>query len=138
MLIHACGTIDYKMLLVTDITLATPSPGIKVVLNQPQASWSTSLSDLVQQTLEITKESDHLSIRSKYVSIKMIGKTIAGHLPQGNFTTNRVTTLNNKDRNTCMVEQECLKDMISKTKNSMDVLDAHEEIRPRAYQYGEC
>ena len=66
----------------------------------------------------------------------MIGKTISGHLLQGNFATDRVTTLNNKDdsinisaflpqRNACMAKQECLKDMISKTKNSMDDLDAH-------------
>ncbi len=136
MLIHACGSIDYKTLLVTDIMLATPSQGMEVVLNQPSAAWSTSLSDLVQQTLEITKESNHLSIRSKYVSIKMIGETIAGHLLQGNFATNRVTTLNNKansidisaflpQQNTCIFEQERLKDMISKTENSMDALDAH-------------
>jgi hypothetical protein len=66
----------------------------------------------------------------------MIGKTISGHLLQDNFATNRVTTLNNKatsinisaflpQQKACMVEQECLKDMISKTKKSMDVLDAH-------------
>jgi hypothetical protein len=38
MLIHACGTIDYKTLLVTDITLATPTPGMEVVINQPCAA----------------------------------------------------------------------------------------------------
>jgi hypothetical protein len=94
--ICGCGSIHYKMLLVTKITLATPSPGMEVLLNQPHAAQSTSLLDLVHQTLDITKESDHLSIQSKYASIKMIGKTIAGHLLQGNFATNRVTTLNNK------------------------------------------
>ncbi len=66
----------------------------------------------------------------------MIGKTIAGHLLQGNFATDRVTTLNNEansidisaflpQQNACMVKQERLKDMISKTKKSMDALDAH-------------
>ena len=82
MLIHACGTIDYKTLSVTDTTLATPSSGMEVVLNQPRAAWSTSLSDLVWQTFKITKESDNMSTQSKYVSIKMIGKTIAVHLLQ--------------------------------------------------------
>jgi hypothetical protein len=38
MLIHACGTIDYKTLSVTDTTLATPSSGMEVVLNQPRAA----------------------------------------------------------------------------------------------------
>jgi hypothetical protein len=62
MLLHICGTIDYKTLLVTDIMLATPSPGMDVVLSQPHAARSISLSDLVRQTLELTTESDHLSI----------------------------------------------------------------------------
>jgi hypothetical protein len=54
----------------------------------------------------------------------------------GNVATDRVTNLNNKatsiislvfltQKNSCMVEQECLKNMITKTKNSMDVLDGH-------------
>ena len=96
MLLHICGSINCKTLSVTEIILATQSPGMEVVLNQPRAAWSTSLSNLVIQTLDITKEFDHLSIWSKYVSIKMIGKTIAGHLLQGNFATNRVATLNNE------------------------------------------
>ena len=116
MFLHICGSIDYKTLLVTDITVATPSPGIEVVLSQPCAAQSTSLSDLVHPTLDITKESNHLSIQFKYVSIKIIGNTIAGHFLQGNFTTNRVTTLNNKansidisvflpQQNACMVSR---------------------------------
>ena len=39
MLLHICGSIDYKTLLITEIiTLATPSPGMEVVLNQPRAA----------------------------------------------------------------------------------------------------
>jgi hypothetical protein len=52
------------------------------------------------------------------------------------FATNGVTTLNNKansintsaillQRNMCMVEQEGSRDVITNTKKSMDVLDAH-------------
>ena len=66
----------------------------------------------------------------------MIGKTISGHLLEGNFATDRVTSLNNKansinnsaflpQQNSCMVEQERIKDMMFKTENIMDVLDAH-------------
>ena len=109
---------------------------MEVVSNQLHAARSTSLLDLACQTLDITNESNHLSIRSKYISIKMIVQNISGHLLQGNFATDRVSTPNNEadfinisaflpQQNTCMVKQERLKGMISKTKNSMDVLDAH-------------
>ena len=60
MLLHICGSINYKTLLVTEITLASPLLGMEVVLSQPRAARSTSLSDLVCQTLDITKESDHI------------------------------------------------------------------------------
>ena len=125
MLLHISGTINYKMLSVTNITLATPSSVMDLVLSQPRATRSTSLLDLFWRTLELIKESDHLSIQSKYVSIKMIGKTTAGHLLQDNFATDIVTSLNNKANSInisaflpqwklCMVEQERLKDMIFK------------------------
>ena len=76
MLVHTRSTIGFKTLSVTVITLATPLPEMEVVLSQPRTAQSTYLSELVQQTLELTRESDHLSIRSKYLSIKIIGKTI--------------------------------------------------------------
>jgi hypothetical protein len=38
MLLRICGSINYKTLLVTEIMLATPSPGKKVLLNQPCAA----------------------------------------------------------------------------------------------------
>jgi hypothetical protein len=38
MLLHICNTIDYKNHSVTDITLATPSTGMEVVLSQPHAA----------------------------------------------------------------------------------------------------
>ncbi len=54
----------------------------------------------------------------------------------GNFATDRVTTLNNEansidpsaflpQRNTCIIEQMRIRDMLTNTKKSMDVLDAH-------------
>ncbi len=74
----------------------------------------------------MTKEQDHLSIRSKYLSIQMVSKTLATHMLSGNFATNRVTTLNNKansinpsaflpQRNVCMVEQMRMRDKIADT-----------------------
>jgi hypothetical protein len=66
----------------------------------------------------------------------MVGKTLAAHMLSGNFSTNRVTTLNNEansinplaflpQRNACTVEQMHMRVMIANTEKSMDVLDMH-------------
>jgi hypothetical protein len=64
-LLHICAEINFKELSVSSMTFATPSNGMEVVLSQPRASSSTSLADLILQTLLMTKEQDHLSIQSK-------------------------------------------------------------------------
>ena len=72
----------------------------------------------------MTKKQDHLSIWLKYLSIQMVGKTLAAHMLSGNFATDRVTSLNNKaksinplaflpQRNMCMVKQMRMRDMIA-------------------------
>ena len=83
----------------------------------------------------------------------MVGKTLAIHVLSGNFATDRVSTLNNEansidpsaflpQRNTCMVKQECIRDMITNTNKRMDVLDTHKSkaktsiaLKP-LYQHG--
>jgi hypothetical protein len=69
MLFHIYANIDYKGLSISNISSATPSNSVEVVLSQPRAAWSTSLANLIRQTLLMTKEQDHLSIQSKYLSI---------------------------------------------------------------------
>jgi hypothetical protein len=136
MLLHVCVEINFKESTVSNMTFVTPSNGMKVVFRDPRASHPTSLADLICQTLLMTKEHDHLSIRSKYLSIQMFSKTMAAHMLSGNLATDRVTTLNNKansiepsaflpQRNACMVKQMHMCDMIANTEKSMDVLDVH-------------
>jgi hypothetical protein len=106
------------------MTFATLSNGMEVLFSHPRASSPTSLAGQICQSLLMTKEQDHLSIRLKYISIQMVGTTLAAHMLSGNFATNRVTTLNNEansinpltflpQRNVCMVEQMCVHDMIA-------------------------
>jgi hypothetical protein len=129
MLLHICAEINLKESSNSSISFATPSNGMEVVLSQPQASHPTSLADLIHQTWFMTKEQDHLSIQLKYLTIQMVGKTMAAHMLSGNFATDSVTTLNNKaafipQRNKC-IKQEHMRDMITNTEKSMAVLDAH-------------
>ncbi len=69
MLLRVCADINFKESTVSDMTFATPSNGMEVALSHPQASRPTSLANLIHQTLLMTKEQDHLSIWSKYISI---------------------------------------------------------------------
>jgi hypothetical protein len=96
MLLHVCAEINFKESTVSNMTFATPSNGMEVVLSHPRASCPTSLADLICQTLLMTKEQDQFSIRSKYPSIQIVDKSLAAHMLCGNFATNRVTTLNNE------------------------------------------
>jgi hypothetical protein len=136
MFMHICTNIIYKGSSMGNILFATPSNGMEVVLSQPHAARPISLADLICQTLLMTKEQDNLSIWSKYLSIQMVGKTLATHMLSGNFATDRVTTLNNEvnsinpsaflpQRNACMTEQEQIRDMITNTLTSMVVLNMH-------------
>jgi hypothetical protein len=100
MLLHVCVKINFKETTASDMTFATPSNGMEVILSHPRASRSTSLANLICQTLLMTKEQDHLSIRLKYLFIQMVGKTLATHMLSGNFATDRVATLNNEANST--------------------------------------
>jgi hypothetical protein len=62
MLLHFCTYIDYKGSSISNILFATPSSGMEEVFGQPCTAWSTSLANLICQTLLMTKEQDHLSI----------------------------------------------------------------------------
>jgi hypothetical protein len=135
-LLLMCAEINFKESTFSNMTFVALSNGMEVVLSHPWVSYPTCLADLICQTLLMTKEQDHLSIRSKYLSIQVVGKTLAAHMLSGNFATNRVTTLNNEansinpsgilpQRNACLVEQMRMRDMIANMEKSMDVLDAH-------------
>jgi hypothetical protein len=69
MLLHVCAEINFKESTVSNMTFATLSIVMEVVLSHPLASRPTSLANLIPQTLLMTKEQDHLSIQLKYLSI---------------------------------------------------------------------
>jgi hypothetical protein len=54
MLLHVCAEINIKESSISNMTFATPSNGMEVVLSHPWASCSTSLAEPIRQTLLIT------------------------------------------------------------------------------------
>jgi len=136
MLLHICGKFNEQSWSVDDISQAMPSTGMQVVMTNPRAARAQALSDLLRQTIHVTKNHDTLNIRSRLISISHVSKALAGHMLQGNFALEGATSLANEansvdpsaflpQRNQCLINQEKNKDLTSKTESSHDVLDSH-------------
>jgi hypothetical protein len=93
MLLHIRGDINIKETLVLNITPAIPLKGMQVVLNQPCAAQASQFADLVRMTLELAKHQDFTSIQLTQILIRVMSKILASHMLQGNFTTEKVTSL---------------------------------------------
>ncbi len=94
MLLHIRGNIDIKSMLITNVTLVTPSKGMQVVLNQPCAVQAEQFADLVWMTfLDFAKQQDYTNICSSQLLIWVMSKVFASHILQGNFSTEKVTSL---------------------------------------------
>jgi hypothetical protein len=92
-LLHIRGDIDINSMLITNVNLATPSKGMQLFLNQPRAARAGQFADLMQMTLDLAKQQDYTNIQSLQVSIRVMSKVLATHMLQGNFTTEKVTSL---------------------------------------------
>jgi hypothetical protein len=93
MLLHIRGDIDIEATLVSNINQTTPLRGMQVVLNQPCAAQASQFADLVQMTVELTKQQDFTSICSTQKLIWVMSKILAFHMLQVNFATEKVTSL---------------------------------------------
>jgi hypothetical protein len=93
MLLLICGNINIESPTVSNILSAPPSKGMQVVLNQPRAAQASQFADLVRMTSELAKQQDYSNFRSPLVSIRVIPKALASQILQGNFATEKVTSL---------------------------------------------
>ncbi len=93
MLLHIRGDINIKATSVSNIIPVAPLKGMQVVLNQPHAAQASQFADLVQMTLELARQQDFTSIGSTQILIQVMSKILASHILQGNFATEKVTSL---------------------------------------------
>ena len=124
MLILVCGDIDIE------------SKGMQVLLNQPPAAQASQFTDLVRMTVEVAKQQDYTNIRLLLVLIRVIPNVLASQILQGNFATEKVTSLELKansiepsvflpQRNKCLIDRKLINEMKSTSKNIMDFADSH-------------
>ncbi len=64
MLLHIHGNININSTSITNVTLATPSKGMQVVLNQPRAAQARQIADLVWMKLDLAKQQEYTNICS--------------------------------------------------------------------------
>ena len=134
LLIH--GAIVIESTTVSNISSAPPSKGMQVVLNQPRAAQASQFADLVKMTLEFAKQQDYTNIHLLLVLIRVISKALASQILQGNFATEKVTSLKLKansiepsvflpQRNKCLINHKLINKMKATSKNIMDFADSH-------------
>ncbi len=87
-------------------------------------------------TLEVAKQQDYTNIRLLLVLIRVIPNVLASQILQGNFATEKVTSLELKansiepsvflpQRNKCLIDRKLINEMKSTSKNIMDFADSH-------------
>ena len=119
MLLLICGDIDIESTTVSNISSPPPSKSMKVMLNQPCAARASHYANLVRMTLELAKQQDYTNIRSSLVLIRVIPKALASQIFQGNFATEKVTSLELEansvepsvflpQRNKCLIDRELI------------------------------
>jgi hypothetical protein len=93
MLLLIRGNINIESPTVSNFSSTPPSKDMQVVLNQPPVARASQFADLVRMTLELAKQQDYMNICSLLVSIRVIAKALASQILQGNFATEKVTSL---------------------------------------------
>ncbi len=135
-LLHICGKIDQASTTFGNLSYPTFSTGMEVIWGQPHVSQSSSLSDLLHQTLATPREQDLFSIRLTAISLFHVPKALTGHLLTGNYAIHEADSLNNEaqvvnpsaflpQRNPALVNREANKDLLAHSEKTLDVLDNH-------------
>jgi hypothetical protein len=87
-------------------------------------------------TLELAKQQDYTNIRLSLVLIRVIPKALASQILQGNFATEKVTSLELEansvesfvllpQRNKCLIDQELINETKATSENIMDFIESH-------------
>jgi hypothetical protein len=95
-LFHICGMINPESTSVNTLSFAPFSKGMDLVVNQPRVGRAGALSDLLHQSLAITREEDIFNIRSTAVTLRHVLKSLTAHMLSGNFATDESASLDNE------------------------------------------
>jgi hypothetical protein len=97
----------------------------------------------MRMTINEAKAQDWMSIRSSQISIKLLSKALASQMLQGNFATEKVTSLKHEtkkvepsaflsQRNKCLINRESTTKNRATNENVMDIIDSQKSTRKTA------
>ena len=88
MLLCLRGDVNVRLATVNNVTFAQPAAGMQVVMDNPPSGHAVALSDLLRQTLIVTRDLDPNDIRSQELSSTHVSKARVLHLLLGNLAKN--------------------------------------------------
>jgi hypothetical protein len=94
--ICVCGMINPESTSFDTLSFAPLSKGMDLVVNQPSAGQAGALSDLLHQSLAITREEDIFNIRSTKVTLRHVSKSMTAHMLSEILATDEAASLDNK------------------------------------------
>jgi hypothetical protein len=95
-LFHICGMIHPESTSFDTLSFAPFSKGMDLVMNQPRAGRAGALSDLLHQSLAISREEDIFNIRSSAFTLRHVSKSMTAQMLSGNLTTDEAVSLDNE------------------------------------------
>jgi hypothetical protein len=91
-----CGDVNMDNGTISNMTFATPSQGMAIVMANPRSARAQHFTDLLRSSLAIAKRTDPNDIRSRELSMTHTSKSMASHLLLGNLSLDGVTSLYNE------------------------------------------
>ena len=87
---------DFDAGTISNVQLATRSPGMDYVVATGRSARAQAYSDLIRKACISAKEQSPWDARGTQVSLKIVQKTVAGYLLSGNFATEQLTSFYNE------------------------------------------
>ncbi len=91
-----CGDVNLNDGTIGNVTYATPSQGMAIVMANPRSARAQHFTDILRSSLAIAKRTDPNNIRSRELSMTHTSKLMASHFLMGNLSLDSVTSLYNK------------------------------------------
>ena len=131
-----CGDVNLNNGTIGNVTYATPSQGMAIVMANPRSARAQHFTDLLRSSLAIAKRTDPNNIRSRELSMTHTSKSMASHFLLGNLSLDGVTSLYNEahsidptaflpQRDQAAIASERARDLSTRIEDDLDVLETH-------------
>ena len=136
LLFGLCGDVNLNDGTIGNVTYATPSQGMAIVMANPRSARAQHFTDLLRSSLTIAKKNNPNDIRSRELSMTHTSKLMASHFLLGNLSLDGVISLYNEahsigptaflpQRDQAAIALERARDLSTRIEDDLDVLETH-------------